>query len=71
MFPPFKVMKYRNPILKKIPVLLPWFYFTRLLKGMFNFKKSKAIMNSINNTSQDKNNEIKELHDKLGVKNKL
>jgi hypothetical protein len=28
-------------------------------------------MNSINNTSQDKNNEIKELHDKLGVKNKL
>ena len=32
MFPPFGFMKNRNPILNKIPILLPWFYFTRLLK---------------------------------------
>ena len=47
LFPPYKVMKSRNPILKKLPFLLPWFWFTRLIKGLFHFKKNSEHVKRI------------------------
>ena len=39
MFPNYNQMKYRNPILKKIPILLPIFYIERLITGAFKKKR--------------------------------
>lgn len=71
LFPSFENMKRRNPILKKIPILLPWFYFTRLLKGLFHIKDSKVQMDSINNVSLEQAKKINDLHKELEVKDKL
>lgn len=64
LFPPYSVMKRRNPSLKKAPFLLPWFYFTRLLKGLFHFKANKKRFDAIRNVNEDdilRINKIKEI----------
>lgn len=64
LFPPYSVMKRRNPSLKKAPFLLPWFYFTRLLKGLFHFKANKKRYDAIRNVNEDdilRINKIKEI----------
>ena len=67
LFPPFKVMKSRNPSLEKAPFLLPWFYFTRLLKGLFHFKRYKKSYDTIKNVSEEDINRINRIKDITGV----
>lgn len=38
LFPPFKKMRERNPVLKKAPFLLPFFWFGRLVKALTSKK---------------------------------
>lgn len=64
LFPPYSVMKRRNPSLKKAPFLLPWFYFTRLLKALFHFRRYKKSYDEIRNVNEDdilRINKIKEI----------
>ena len=64
LFPPFSVMKRRNPSLKKAPFLLPWFYFTRLLNGVFHFRSHKKRYDTIKSVSEEdilRINKIKEI----------
>ena len=53
LFPPVSMMKKRNPILKKCIILLPWFYFTRLIKGLFHIKDNKAMYDAINSVNEE------------------
>ena len=68
IFPPFSYMKERNEILKKIPILLPFFYVQRLIVALF--KKREIAINTI--TGIDKFNEeyskkVVDLHEKSGI----
>ena len=67
-FPPFSVMKSRNPSLVKFPFLLPFFYFTRLCK--FIFKRNKNIDSEIKAAGQANKEDvekIKKVHDDIGA----
>ena len=67
-FPSYYHMKNRNPILKKIPILLPWFYFTRLLKFVFvKNKNTRSAIKTVNNASAKEIQENKKLHDDIGA----
>ena len=68
IFPTFKYMKARNNILKKWPVLLPYFYMERICVAVF--KKKKLAVQSIKgleNYNADKAKEIQELHENSGI----
>ena len=67
LFPPFSSMKRRNPILKKIPILLPWFYFTRLLKGLFHIKIHKRQYDNAKNVNESDIARIKRIQEITGV----
>lgn len=71
MFPTFETMKRRNPILKKLPILLPWFYMIRLFKGLFTFKGHKQEMDNVNQITKEDIEKVNKLHEELGVKNKI
>lgn len=67
IFPSFKYMKARNHILKKFPILLPYFYVERLFVAVF--KKKKLAVQSIKGLDQynaDRAKEIRDLHEKSG-----
>lgn len=51
-FLPFEIMASIHPILRKIPILLPFFWVTRLVKAVFT--KRKSIMQEIKIMSQIK-----------------
>lgn len=68
IFPSFKYMKARNHILKKVPILLPYFYIERICIAIF--KKKKLVVQSIkglDSYTQDRAKEIHELHEKSGI----
>lgn len=50
IFPPYGAMKIRNPILKKLPILLPFFWLWRIITAPFKgkikraYRENKAIM---------------------------
>ena len=67
LFPPYSSMKRRNPVLKKIPILLPWFYFTRLLKGLFHIKTYKKQYNNVKNIDDSDITRIKRIQEITGV----
>lgn len=67
LFPTFKDMKKRNPILNKMPFLLPWFYMTRLFKGLFKFKKHRKEIKDIDYITKEEINEINYLYKELGL----
>lgn len=67
LFPTYKMMSSRNPILKKVPILLPWFYFTRLLKGIFHFKENKKRYDTIVNVNEDDIKRINKIKEITGV----
>lgn len=71
LFPSKETMNIRNPITKKMPILLPWFYFTRLLKGIFHIKKTKEEVKDVNNISKENVEKLKNLHEDLNVKGKI
>lgn len=60
-------MKKRNPILNKMPFLLPWFYMTRLFKGLFKFKKHRKEIKDIDYITKEEINEINYLYKELGL----
>lgn len=68
LFPPYKIMKRRNPVLTKIPILLPWFWFERLVKGLFNFKEHQKTYQTIKNVDSAKVEEINTIKEITGVK---
>lgn len=67
LFPPYKQMAVRNPSLKKAPFLLPLFWFTRLIKGLFHFKTHKNDYDTINNVNDDDINRINKIKEITGV----
>lgn len=67
LFPPFKMMKKRNPILKKVPILLPWFYFTRLLKGLFHFKSTKVMYDASTLATENDIEKVKKIREIVGA----
>ncbi len=42
-FPSFEYMANRNPVLRKCPILLPWFYIVRWFRFLLKKEKSNAI----------------------------
>ena len=67
IFPSFKYMKARNHILKKLPIMLPYFYIERLFIAIF--KKKKLAIQSIkglDHYNAEKAKEIHDLHEKSG-----
>lgn len=71
LFPSVKMMNERNPITKKVPILLPWFYFTRLLKGLFHIKKTKEEIKEVDSISSESMKKLENLHDDLDMKGKI
>lgn len=71
IFPSFQFMKGRNTILNKMPILLPWFYFTRLLDGLFHMKRSKLEMHNVNVVTKEECDKLSNLHEDLNVKGKI
>lgn len=68
IFPSFKYMSARNHILKKIPILLPYFYLQRIFVAIF--KKRKLAIQSIeglDNYNEEYSKKIKQLHDESGI----
>ena len=68
LFPPFSIMRRRNPILNKIPVLLPWFWFTRLIKGIIHSKEHKKTYDAIKKIDVKKYEEVNRIKEISGVK---
>lgn len=55
LFPSYKKMCKRNPILKKLPFLLPFFWFGRLFKGLTS-KKARQELRYIKEQEKKKKN---------------
>ncbi len=43
VFPPYAQMKLRYPVLKKLPVLLPFMYIVRFITSIFNGRNGKEL----------------------------
>lgn len=67
LLPKYSVMKNRNQILKKIPVLLPWFWFTRLLTGLTRKEQSINELKVINKIDESDKEKVKKIHEEMGV----
>lgn len=68
MFPPVGTMKEANPILNKVIIMLPWFYFTRLLKAVFKRrKKTNTELRVASKLDEEKVRKNKEMHDDIGA----
>lgn len=61
LFPPLKTMKQRNPILRKLPFLLPFFWFTRLIKGLFHFKEHNSERKQVDKVDEEALNKQKRI----------
>ena len=61
LFPPLKTMKQRNPILRKVPFLLPFFWFTRLIKGLFHFKEHNSERKQVDKVDEEALNKQKRI----------
>ncbi len=53
IFPPFRLMVIKYPILQKCPILLPFFYIVRLLGYLFNFKKIKNGFRKLSSINEE------------------
>jgi len=68
IFPGFKYMANRNHILRKIPILLPYFYLQRIFIAIF--KKRDLVIQSIeglDNYNLEYSEKIKKLHEESGI----
>ena len=59
LFPPFKAMSMRYPVLKKCPILLPIYYLVRIVVSLFNGRGAKN-MRAFNSAGK-KEKELKKL----------
>ncbi len=67
-FPPIKYMIVRNPIIKKLPILLPFFYLQRIFIAIF--KKKKLVLQTIKGVKtydEEISKNLKKLHEKSGI----
>lgn len=48
LFPPYSVMKTNNPILRKLPILLPFMWIWRIIRSLFQGKVKKAYIENKN-----------------------
>lgn len=72
IFPPYSFMKKRNPVLNKCPILLPVFYFFRIIEGIFSKKnRIKAELTGLERFNEVKAKQIQELHKEIGVEDKV
>lgn len=69
IFPPFKTMKGYYPILKNLPILLPFCYIVRWVTVIIKRPKSLKKIKKITSASEQDLSEIKVIRDKLGLKN--
>ncbi|MBR1676728.1 MAG: nucleotidyltransferase family protein, partial [Clostridia bacterium] len=69
IFPPFKTMKGYYPILKTLPILLPFCYVARLFAVIIKRPQSIKKIRKITNATNVEINEVKEIRDKLGLEN--
>ena len=68
LFPSISNMKRRNPILNKVIILLPWFYFTRLLRGIFKKREdTKAEVKATTKVNKKHIEKNKKMHDDIGA----
>ena len=68
LFPTFKQMKVRNHILKKVPILLPYFYLERIFNAIFKRRSlTVAMIKGVKEFNAEKAKEIRELHEKTGA----
>ena len=68
LFPPVSDMKRRHPVLNKVIILLPWFYFTRLLRGIFKKRdKATAEVKATSRASKKNLEKNKQMHDDIGA----
>ena len=68
LFPSLSDMKNRHPILNKVIILLPWFYFTRLLRGIFKKREdTKAEVKATTKVNKKNIVKNKKMHDNIGA----
>ena len=69
IFPTFFDMKMRNPILKKVPILLPWFYITRLVSAvLFKRKLSQDHLVTLGTLTKEEVERINAVQENSGFK---
>ena len=61
IFPAFKVLKQKYPILEKYPFLVPYYWLKRLCAVIFNKKRREGYLKGISNSNQDKVEKIKRI----------
>ena len=71
LFPTKQYMKQAFPILNEKPYLLLYFYLKRIFTLKSKLSRAKAEMKSFQKITQEDKEKVKDLHNKLGVKNKL
>ena len=69
IFPPFKTMKGYYPILKTLPILLPFCYVSRWLTIIIKRPKSIKKIGEITKATDMEIYEVQEMRDKLGINN--
>ena len=70
VFPSFTSMKYRNPILKKLPILLPYFYIERMVTALFCKRKQTYYeITGLQNFNVNKAKIVQNINDKMEFKN--
>lgn len=71
LFPEFKIMKEKYPILKKAPILLPATWMARIFKDIFSkettVKNRLDTMKKIQEADLEEAKKIKEIYQKLGI----
>lgn len=71
LFPEFKIMKEKYPILKKAPILLPATWMARIFKDIFSkettVKNRLDTMKRIQEADLEEAKKIKEIYQKLGI----
>lgn len=68
LFPSYKVMILQYEILKKIPILLPFFWVVRIIKKLFKFNDSSKRYEKFKNVQQKDVDIMKEIFEKSGLK---
>ena len=71
IFPPYKTMAFLYPILKKIPILLPFVWIVRIVTVLWERRESVGRIGRLMNTDDTAIKRLDQLYDQLGVKHLL
>ena len=67
LFPGLKSMSIRYPVLKKLPFLLPVFWFVRLVSALFDRDNLSAEMKTVNSATDEEKSSFSEFLDRNGL----